>query len=169
MGTPLRCRMRDLWDEHAQYTRMAIIAFANGLPELEVTVQRLQHNQDALGEFFGAHLGAETGYQVATLLHEHIDGAVELLKAVKSGDEGAIAAAREKWNVNGRAIAAALASTGLWPYETLADAMQVHLDTTFAEAGAELAGNWAESIAAYDAARDHVLMMAKVFADGMNL
>jgi len=166
-GIPSRCRMRDLWDEHVQYTRMAIVAFANGLPELDATVARLQQNQDALGAFFGERLGAAVGQKVAALLHEHIDGAVALLKAAKSGS--GFEQAYGAWRQNGIEIADALASTGFWSQQALREAMLKHLETTVAEADAEIKGRWAESVAAYDVAREHALMMARVFSDGLSL
>jgi hypothetical protein len=45
--------------------------------------------------------------------------------------------------------------------------MREHLDTTLAEASARLGGSWEEDIAAYDVAREHMLMMADTLADGI--
>jgi len=157
---------RRLWDEHVQYTRMAIVAFANGLPELAVTQDRLLQNQDSIGAAFGEVFGQDFGEKLAKLLREHILGSVKVLKAAKakSGVDEAI----KEWYANSDEIAALLASTGRWPEATLRDLLHKHLDTTITEATAELGGQWAESIAAYDVARAHALVMADALAKGMS-
>lgn len=158
-------QQRDLWDEHVQYTRMAIVAFAAGLPELDATLARLMMNQDSIGASFAEVFGADFGQRLAALLRAHIDGSVKLLKAAKA--KSGVDEATRDWYANADEIAALLASTGRWPEAALRDLLHRHLDTTITEATAELGGQWAESVAAYDAVRAHALAMADVLARGM--
>lgn len=162
-----RTVMRDLWDEHVALTRMVIVAFSNNLPSLKVTLDRLLLNQDVIGSQFARRFGDAFGHQIAKLLREHIIGATEVLRAAVSGNAQFFYQKKAAWYANGAAITNLLASTGAWPKPALTTLMHGHLDTTFTEAVAELQGNWAASLAAYDVARGHVLAMASAFSDGM--
>lgn len=158
-------RLRDLWDEHVQYTRMAVVAFANNLPELDATKARLLANQDALGAEMGKSLGGYLGHQLTALLRQHIVGAVNVLAAAKS--KVGVSEAKKAWAGNAEQIAELLAGTGRWPLAALQKLLRDHLATTIVEATAELEGRWADSVAAYDVARAHVLRMADALAKGM--
>src|SRR5436190_16051654 len=44
-----RNRMRKLWEEHVTWTRLVIVSFAAGLPDLDPTIYRLLQNQVDIG------------------------------------------------------------------------------------------------------------------------
>lgn len=162
-GVPLRVALHDLWDEHVALTRMVIVSFAAGLPDLPVIQARLMKNQDAIAQAIGAAVPLEPAAtaKLATLLKQHIAGAVDVLEAAKAGDAAKALAA---WNENGRQLADYIAAPFSLTQAQSRAMVQAHLDTTVAEAVARLKGDWAADMAAYDKARQHALHMADVMA-----
>ena len=72
--------MRRLWFEHVQWTRLAIVSFAAGLPDLQPTLARLLRNQRDIGAAIAPYYGARAGKQLTTLLraaHPRRRGRVE--------------------------------------------------------------------------------------------
>ena len=51
--------MRKLWEDHITWTRLVIVSFAGGLPDLQATEARLLANQvdigNAIKPYYGAH------------------------------------------------------------------------------------------------------------------
>ncbi len=157
----LRESMRKLWTDHVVWTRLVIVSFAGGLPDLQVAEQRLLRNQDDLGRAVAQYYGAQAGTQLTQLLKTHIMQAVDVLKAAKSGNKAALDAANAAWQKNGDQIADFLSTAN--PYLDRAATralMRKHLNTTLAEAAARLKGDWAADAAAYDAVYDHILTMS---------
>src|SRR6266540_3495026 len=127
-------QMRKLWEDHVTWTRLTIVGAVGGtnrkaLPDIEETVQRLQANQDDIGAATVPFFGEEAGKELATLLHAHISGAIELLLAAKAGDTDGVEAAKARWYANGQEIADFLAAANpqFWPQKTMRDAMLMHL------------------------------------------
>ncbi|MFN8205035.1 MAG: hypothetical protein U0S48_20960 [Solirubrobacteraceae bacterium] len=161
--------MRKLWEQHVAWTRMAIVGFAAGNPDLPMTEERLLRNQDDIGNAIKPYYGRAAGDRLTTLLREHITGAVALLAAAKSGDAARIATARDAWYANGRQVADFLSSANPrnWPRGAVRAMMKTHLDQTLAEATAQLTGDYAASIREYDAIEDHILEMADTLSSGI--
>ena len=61
----------------------------------------------------------------------------------------------------------ARANPRYWPRAAMRAAMRGHLDMTLAEAGHELAGQYAASVADYDEVHHHILGMADVLSSGI--
>ncbi|MCX5150002.1 hypothetical protein OHB36_25065 [Streptomyces sp. NBC_00320] len=162
-------QMRKLWEDHITWTRLTIVSFAAGLPDLEPTEQRLLRNQVDLGKAFKPYLGEAAGNQLTTLLREHILGAVEVLEAAKAGDQDRLAAAVAAWYENGQEIADFLSAANpkYWPQAQTRALMREHLDTTLKEATGRLQGNFAADIADYDAVHDHILVMSDFLSCGV--
>lgn len=160
-----RARMHDLWDEHVALTRMVIISFAANLPDLSTISERLFQNQDAIAASLSPWASSALRAKVAGLLREHITGAVEFLKAAKSGNMTAIDAASAAWRKNGDQIADALAPLLRLPPGNVRNLFRRHLETTTTEALARLRGDWRSDLAAYDAARTHMLAFADLMVD----
>lgn len=160
----IRAALHDVWDEHVALTRMFIISFAAGLPDISMIRSRLLQNQDAIGNVLKPYAGVHA-IHVAALLRQHIAQAEDLLKAAKAGDNSALAAAQAAWQKNAIEIADMLAPVLHVPNLTLRNMLLEHLSTTTAEAVARLQGKWDEDIVAYDAARLHMLHFADFIAD----
>jgi len=162
-------QMRKLWEDHITWTRLYIVSFAADLPDQDLTAQRLLRNQTDIGNAIKPYYGEEAGNQLMALLEEHIQGAVDLLKAAKSGDQAAVETASANWYANADAIAAFLnqANPESWPLAALQEQMKMHLDLTLKEATAHLNGDFAADIAAYDEVHDHILKLADLLSAGI--
>jgi hypothetical protein len=167
--TAFRFTMRKLWEDHITWTRLAILDIFENDGETNATVQRLLQNQVDIGNAIKPYYGEAAGNQLTTLLHDHITGAAALLVAAKSGDAAQIKTASDAWYANGNDIAAFLnkANPTGWPLATLQDMMKMHLDTTVAEATANLKGDYTADVAGYDAVHEHILHMADALSDGI--
>ena len=121
------------------------------------------------------HGHALTASQVAfhdamrKLWEDHITIAVELLQAAKNGESAAFDDARVRWYANSDDIADHLSSLNpaAWPRSVVRAMMRTHLDQTLTEAADELGGDFAGSVAAYDAIHAHILEMADTLSSGI--
>src|SRR5919201_4963203 len=162
-------RMRKLWEDHITWTRLAIVSFAAGLPDLQATEARLLANQVDIGNAVKPFYGRTAGNRLTALLRQHILGAVAVLQAAKSGDAGAIMQASAAWYTNANQIADFLhaANPHNWPRKELRAMMKVHLDQTLKEPQDRLQGNYAADIRDYEAVHRHILAMADELSAGI--
>jgi hypothetical protein len=161
--------MRKLWEDHITWTRLAVVSFAAGLPDLQATENRLLANQVDIGNAIKPFYGRKAGNRLTTLLREHILGAVALLHAAKSRDAAAISDASKAWYANARQIADFLhaANPHNWPRRQMRRMMKAHLDETLAEAQDRLNGRFAADIRDYEAVHRHILRMADMLSSGI--
>lgn len=162
-------QMRKLWEDHVTWTRLAIVTFAAGTQGFDTTATRLQQNQDDIGNAFRPFYGDANGPRLASLLHDHISIAVEILQAAKAGDTAAVNAASTRWYANANDIADFWASINprFWPDAVMRADMKTHLDQTLAEAVDELSGNFAAGVTEYEAVHEHILAMADMLSNGI--
>ena len=165
----LHDQMRKLWADHITWTRLAIVSFAAGLPDFDVTAARLLRNQTDIGNAIKPYYGRRAGNRLTALLKEHIGGAVELLKAAKVGEDAAFASAKTAWYRNGRQIARFLsrANPRFLPFPATNEMMKGHLDQTLAEAAHRLGGDFAADIRDYEEIHHHILRMADSISNGI--
>lgn len=165
----LRQDMRQLWEEHVTWTRLAIVSFDANLPDLPATETRLLQNQGDIGRAFGSFYGARNGRILGGLLHQHILEAVDVLAAAKAGDSAALQSALDAWYANADQIAAFLSSLNpdSWPLAEMRDMMHRHLKLTTAEAVDHLQGNSTQDVADYDQVEKAILAMADMLSDGI--
>ena len=161
--------MRKLWEDHITWTRLAIVSFAAGLPDLQATEKRLLANQTDIGNAVKPFYGRRAGNKLTALLREHILGAVAVLQAAKSGDQDATARAVAAWYANGNRIAGFLhaANPRHWSRAAMRAMMKAHLDETLKEAQDRLAGRFAADIRDYEAVHHHILAMADMLSTGI--
>jgi hypothetical protein len=161
--------MDKLWTDHVTYTRLVIVDFDANSPELKPHIARLLRNQVDIGNAIKPFYGRAAGNRLTALLTTHIKQAVPVLQAAKAGDKTALKAALAAWYANANQIAAFLtkANPANWPLAATTKMMNTHLKLTTSEAVAHLKGNWKADIAAYDAVRAEILMMAHTLADGI--
>ena len=164
----LREDMRKLWTDHVVWTRDYIIAAAADAPDQTAAAGRLMKNQEDVGAAVAGFYGKAAGDQLTVLLKDHINIAVEVIKAAKAGNKTGLAAADAKWQKNGEDIADFLSKANPnWPRATLVDMMKTHLSTTTAEVTARLNKDWAADVRAFDEVYRHILMMSDAIADGI--
>jgi len=164
-----RSAMDRLWEDHITWTRMVIVDFAAGLPDLPNAEARLLRNQVDIGNAIKPYYGRAAGNQLTRLLRTHILEAVPVLTAAKAGDQPKLSLALAAWNTNARQIAAFLthANPRSWPLTMTTTMMKRHLALTTAEAAARLQGNWPADIAAYDRVHTEILQMSHMLSDGI--
>jgi hypothetical protein len=161
--------MRKLWEDHITWTRLAIVSFAAGLPDLQATEARLLQNQSDIAAAIRPYYGRAASRQLRELLRQHILGAVAVLQAAKSGDPAALTKAHDAWYANGNQVADFLskANPHNWPRGEMRSMMKTHLDQTLKEAVDRLNGRFAADIADYDAVHRHILEMADTLSSGI--
>jgi hypothetical protein len=161
--------MAKLWEDHIVWTRMVIVDFAAGLPDLKAAETRLLRNQTAIGNAIKPYYGVAAGNALTKLLRTHILEAVPVLQAAKDGDKAGLTKAIDAWYANGHQIAAFLskANPHAWPLSMTSSMMKHHLDLTAKEAVSRLQGHWAADIAAYDQVHLEILQMAHMLSSGI--
>ena len=162
--------MRKLWEDHVTWTRLAIVSFAGGLPDLPATEARLLANQVDIGNAIKPYYGRTAGNRLTALLKEHILGAVALLQAAKSGDQTQIAQGERgvvRQRQPDRRLPARRQPARVVAKTTMRAMMKTHLDQTLAEAQHRLQGDFAADVRDYDAVHRHILEMADTLSDGI--
>jgi hypothetical protein len=165
----IREGMRQLWEDHIVWTRLAIISLTTGSPDTEATVARLLRNQTDIGNAVKPFYGKAAGNKLTAELRRHILIAADLIAAAKAGDQAKLAEEQARWAKNADDIAAVLASVNprFFKLAVLEAEMQMHLKLTTEEAVARLQGNWAADVAAYDKIHRHILHMSDYLPDGL--
>jgi hypothetical protein len=164
-----RAAMDRLWEDHIVWTRMVIVDFAAGLPDLQTAEARLLRNQTDIGNAIKPYYGAAAGRKLTSLLRTHILEAVPVLVAAKAGDQTKLTQALATWNANAQQIARFLtkANPRNWPLAMTSSMMKRHLALTTQEAAARLTGNWTADVAAYDRVHAEILQMADMLSSGI--
>jgi hypothetical protein len=164
-----RAAMSKLWEDHIVWTRMVIVDFAAGLPDLKTAEARLLRNQTDIGNAIKPFYGAAAGNKLTSLLRTHILEAVPVLAAAKAGDKAKLASALDAWYANARQIAVFLsrANPRNWPLKMTNTMMRQHLALTTKEATARLQGDWSADVAAYDQVHAEILKMADMLSSGI--
>jgi hypothetical protein len=161
--------MDKLWEQHVAWTRMAIVSFAGGLPDLKATETRLLRNQVDIGNAIKPYYGAAAAGKLTSLLKTHILQAVGVLQAAKAGQTSRLNSALAAWYGNAHQIAAFLskANAHSWPLSATTAMMNNHLKLTTKEAVDELHGHWVASVADYDKVESEILMMSHMLSQGI--
>jgi hypothetical protein len=165
----LRAAMDKLWEDHITWTRMVIVDFAAGLPDLSTAEARLLRNQTDIGNAIKPYYGRAAGNKLTSLLRTHILEAVPVLQAAKAGDKSKLTASLNAWYTNANQIAVFLsrANPRNWQLPMMRQMMKQHLALTTNEAVARLQGNWKADVAAYDAVHVEILHMSAMLSDGI--
>jgi hypothetical protein len=165
----LRSDMRQLWEDHITWTRLAIISLTTASPDTEATVGRLLKNQTDIGNAVKPFYGSAAGNELTRQLEQHILIAAEVIAAAKAGDQTKLADAQARWARNGDDIAKVLASANprFWKLAAMKAELRTHLKLTTDEAVARLQANWAADVAAYDKIHVHALHMSDFLAAGI--
>jgi hypothetical protein len=167
-ATTLQQNMRHLWTDHVVWTRAYVVAAVGDGPDAQAAATRLMKNQEDIGAAIATYYGKGAGDQLTTLLKEHINIAVDIIKHAKAGNTAAQQQASDRWTTNAEDIAAFLSKANPnWPRATLVDMMNMHLKTTTDEVVARLTKNWSADVRAYDMVYDHILKMADALSAGI--
>jgi hypothetical protein len=161
--------MRGLWEVHGTWTERAIVDFVGGVPDTNLVVARLLHNQADIGNAVKPYYGAAAGNKLTTLLKAHINAAVGVLAAAKSGDAHAVAKAKAAFFANGNQVAAFLhaANPRHWALSDMRTMMRIHLNQVISLAVDQLDGHYAAAIRLYGVYINHILDMADMLSTGI--
>jgi hypothetical protein len=165
----LREGMRQLWEDHIVWTRLAIISLTTGSPDTDATVGRLLKNQADIGNAVKPFYGKAAGNKLTAELRRHILIAADLIAAAKAGDQAKLAEEQANWARNADDIAGVLASVNprFFKLAVLKAEMRMHLKLTTEEAVARLQGKWQADVAAYDKIHRHILHMSDYLSGGL--
>ena len=165
----LRRDMRQLWEDHIVWTRLAIISLTTGSPDTEATVARLLRNQTDIGNAVKPFYGKAAGNELTGQLKQHILIAADVIAAAKAGDQARLADAQSRWAGNGDDVATVLNSVNPshWKLGVMKAELRMHLKLTTEEAVARLTGNWTADVAAYDKIHVHALHVADLLSTGL--
>jgi hypothetical protein len=165
----LRENMRQLWEDHIVWTRLAIISLTTGSPDTEATVARLLRNQADIGNSVKPFYGKAAGEKLTAELRRHILIAADLIAAAKAGDQAKLAEEQARWARNADDVAAVLNSVNPRHFKlaVLKAEMRMHLELTTQEVVARLTGDWNADVAAYDRIHRHILHMSDYLSDGL--
>jgi hypothetical protein len=165
----LREGMRQLWEDHIVWTRLAIISLTTASPDTEATVGRLLKNQTDLGNAVKPFYGKAAGNKLTAELRRHILIAADLITAAKAGDQAKLAEEQALWAENADDIARVLNTVNprYFKLGVLKAEMRMHLKLTTEEAVARLQGKWAADVAAYDKIHRHILHLSDYLSDGL--
>jgi hypothetical protein len=165
----LRRDMRQLWEDHIVWTRLAIISLTTDAPDTQATVGRLLSNQTDIGNAVKPFYGKAAGDKLTAELRQHILIAADLVAAAKAGDQAKLADAQSRWEQNADGIASVLNSVNprFWKLATMKAEMHMHLALTTEEVVARLNGDWKADVAAYDQIHRHILHMSDLLSAGL--
>src|SRR5690606_36349048 len=140
--------MSNLWAEHMEWTYATVVAFVEESPALEPTLNRLLQNQKDIGAAIELFYGADAADQLTALLTEHIQDAVPVLTAAKTGDSAALETAVNAWYANAEEIGRFLAGANPnWPEAGMVEMMRLHITQTVAYATDALTGDYVRAVA----------------------
>jgi len=159
---------RLLWEQHVEWTRMAVMGIVQDLPDTDLITQRLLRNPTDFAEALSAFYGAEAAQEFARLFTEHLTIAAEIVKAAKAGDNEKVTDADRRWRENAEQIANLLGKINpYWKVEDWSAMLMEHLDLLGDNVADMLSGNYAESISGYDEIELQALEMADMMAEGI--
>ena len=161
--------MRALWESHGTWTERAIVDFVSGVPDTPLVIARLLQNQTDIGNAVKPYYGRKGANELTALLKGHINAAVAVLKAAKSGDSHAVAVTKAAFYANGNKVAQFLhdANPHHWSFSAMRIMMRIHLDQVIALAVDQLEGRYAAAVRLYDTYTDHILDMADMLSTGI--
>lgn len=152
--------LRRLWIEHVMWTRAFIISTAFDLNDLKAVTDRLLLNPADFANVLRIFYGDRDAKKFEELFSQHLLIAAQLVNAVKT-DDPAAEELHKKWYANADEIADFMAGINrYWDKAELQAMLYDHLSLTEHEAMQILSGQYAQSIAQYDAIQDQALKMA---------
>ena len=164
----LQTIMNKLWIEHVMWTRLYILSTLYNVGSSDITANRLMQNQEDIGKSFGVFYGSSVGKKLTELLKEHINIAVQLIHALKTGDQLANDTLSIQWKNNADQIAHFLSSVSPYiSHEHMKKMFNAHLDLTTQELLAIYYRDWGGDVKVYDKIVQQSLDMSRAVTDAI--
>ena len=159
---------RLLWNQHSEWTRMAINAIVLELPNEDEEVARLLRNPLDFGEALEVYYGKRKSDQFADLLTEHLILAADMIKAMMAGNNSEAERIARLWYENGDEIASFLGSINpCWSYMKWKEMFFMHLLYVQDLATTMMNQHYEENIRIYDKLELEAMEMADYMSCGI--
>jgi hypothetical protein len=163
----LKLQMRKLWMDHAIWVRGFIVDLLADLPSIDYTIERLLKNQDQMGNCFRSFFGDVATDNIISLLREHITIAMNLLKAIRSGNINAVAL-EEQWIKNSENISILFATIlPCYSKDELIDMFSTCMIMTKYQFIARMDGDYNADIMYFDMGLHHVVTISDYLSNGL--
>lgn len=160
--------LRRLWFEHVMWTRSFIVSAVFDLGDLDQVTKRLLRNPTDFASVLKPLYGQQASLTFEKLFTDHLLIAAQLVAAAKEGNVSSVDAQRKIWYLNAVDIANFLVEINpCWNNKHWKEMLFEHLEMTENEAVQILSGQYAMSLAQYDAIQEQALMMADDMACGI--
>ncbi len=159
---------RLLWMEHVNWTRMAITSIVFNLPDVQFVEARLLRNATDLGNCLRPFYGDQIADRYASLIHDHLLIAAQLVSAAAKSDTATAAAKEKAWYQNADEISLFLSRIN--PYLSEAEVKKMfytHLDLTKQEAVTMIQKKYKEDIEIFDQIVMEALLMSDMIAEAI--
>ncbi len=147
---------------------MAITSIVFNLPDVQFVEARLLRNATDLGNCLRPFYGDQIADRYASLIHDHLLIAAELVSAAAKGDTATAAAKEKAWYQNADDIALFLSRIN--PYLSEAEVKKMfytHLDLTKQEAVTMIQKKYKEDIEIFDQIVMEALLMSDMIAEAI--
>lgn len=164
-----RLSVRALWQYQVTWTRSYIVSVLSGLDDVGPVERKLVKNQEQIGNAIKHYYGGMAGNRLAVLLRQHIVIAIEIVRAAKAQDAGALERAQECGFKNADAISNLLNRAGnpLWDKQYMRQMFYKHLEYVMLQVSCRIKKDWDAEIKAYDDGLQHVLLLSDLLAKGV--
>ena len=161
-------KYRLLWNQHAEWTKMAVDAIIFGTPNQEQVVNRLLQNPQDFAHALRPYYGPKLAERFSTLLTEHLTLAAQMIQAQMAGNQEEAERLKVLWYKNGDEIAAFLGKINpYWSYREWRKMFFTHLEYVEGLASTLLAGEYEKNIKLYDKFELEALEMADMMSCGI--
>lgn len=160
--------LHTLWTDHGIWTRAFIISTVYNLDDQQFVTNRLLRNPADFANLLRPFYGEQNAERFRTLLADHLLIAGQIVKAAMQQNTAVVEEQRRRWYANADEIAHFLAQINPnWTRTEWQSLLYEHLRMVEDEAMQTLNGQYAASIAQFDAIRSQSMHMADVMADGI--
>jgi hypothetical protein len=163
--------MRQVWQEHVDWTRELIGAIVDRAPltDLAAVQARLLQNVPDMTKLFARFYPATVIAQMTDLLTTHLTTAAEVVVAARDGNATALADANSRWYANAQQLATFFnkINPDFGTQAQLLSMFNQHLDLTKLEATQRISGQFAQSVQTFNQIQQQALAMADMFTAGL--
>lgn len=157
-----------LWNQHAEWTRMAINAIVLELPNEDEDVNRLLQNPVDFAIALEPYYGPEKSEEFEELLTEHLQLAAQMIKAMMAGNTVEAERIAVLWYENGNMIAGFLGDINpCWSYEKWKEMFFMHLHYVTDLAITMINEQFEENVETYDVFELEALEMGDYMSHGI--